>query len=135
MRSAFTLPPHLALSLAAGASVLALAATAAFAQTEGGMAPPPAPAANPTVPTLDVVHARMDRDEERIAHGVQDGSLNDTEAHRVHEELVNIRTQEAELAKRDGVQLNDTDLQFINDRLDQLGHSIHWLRTRPELAW
>ena len=121
--------------IASAAAALCLSAAGAYAQTEGGMTPPPPPAANPTVPTLDGYHARLDRAEDRIAHGVQDGSLTDTEAHRVHEELVNIRTQEAELAKRDGVSLSDTDLQFLNDRLDQLSRSIHWLRTREGAPW
>jgi hypothetical protein len=97
--------------------------------------PPSAPPALASVPTIDVIHSREARDGARIQQAVDAGDLSPGEAHRIGEELRNIRTQEAELAQRDGADLNATDRQFINDRLDQLGRSIHWIRVREQDRW
>ncbi|MGC1304670.1 MAG: hypothetical protein WA840_20050 [Caulobacteraceae bacterium] len=114
----------------------ALAGSAVRAQ-DMGAPPPPPPAGGDLagVPSIDVIHAREARDGARIQGAVDAGDMSPNEAHRVGEELANIRTQEAELARRDGADLNATDRQFINDRLDQLGHSIHWIRTREADRW
>jgi hypothetical protein len=76
----------------------------------------------------------MDRAEQRINNGAADGSLTRAEAHRVLEELANIKTQSAELVTRDG-SLTSTDAQFINDRLNTLSRQIHWARTNDANRW
>jgi hypothetical protein len=111
-----------------------LCAAPAFAQDAGSAPPPPAGADLAGVPSIEMIHAREDRDGMRIQNAASDGDLSPNEAHRVREELANIRTQEAELAHRDGPDMTATDRQFINDRLNQLGQSIHWIRTRAEAA-
>ncbi len=116
------------------AMTTALGAAPAFAQD----APPPPPPSGgdlAMVPDIDTIHTREDRDGARIQHAVDAGDMSPGEAHRVREELANIRTQEAELARRDGPELNATDRQFINDRLNQLGHTIHWMRTEADWSW
>ena len=115
--------------LACLAAASALISAPAMAQDE---APPPPPVSGElmNIPTIDLIHDREGRDGARIQAAVDDGDLAPGEAHRVREELTNIRTQEAELAQRDGPALNATDRQFINDRLNQLGHTIHWMRAQ-----
>jgi hypothetical protein len=121
-------------------AALALAATLgaapAFAQSDAPPPPPPPQGGDlAMVPDIDTIHSREERDGARIQHAVDAGDLAPGEAHRLREELVNIRTQEAELARRDGAELNATDRQFINDRLNQLGHTIHWVRTEADWTW
>lgn len=121
-------------ALALTTSILAIVpAAAALAQD----APPPVPPNGDiaTVPSIDDIHMREQRDRLRIDNSLAAGDMSANEAHRVMEELANIRTQEAELAHRDGPDLNPTDRQFINDRLNQLGQSIHWIRVRAEDRW
>jgi hypothetical protein len=100
--------------------------------------PPPAsqqPGAPTTAaPDAAALHTREARAEERINAGVESGALTPGEAHRALEELANIRTQEQELATRDGG-LNDTDRQFINDRLTQLHRGITWLKDNDAYVW
>jgi hypothetical protein len=122
------------------------AATAASLALFGGQAvraqepaPPPPASQQPGAPTTAApdaaaLHAREARAEERINAGVESGALTPAEAHRALEELANIRTQEQELATRDGG-LNDTDRQFINDRLTQLHRGISWLKNNDAYVW
>jgi hypothetical protein len=123
----------LVLALAVGGG-MALNATTARAQDEApaSMAPH-APSAD-AVPTADQISARMDRAEQRINSGAADGSLTRAEAHRVLEELANIKTQSNELSTRDGA-LTPTDCQFINDRLNTLSHHIHWAKANDADRW
>jgi hypothetical protein len=126
------------MTTAAAVASLALATGPAARAQEP--APPPPPASQqsgaPTTeaPDADALHARQARAEERINAGVESGALTAGEAHRALEELANIRTQEQELATRDGG-LNDTDRQFINDRLSQLHRGISWLKDNQAYSW
>lgn len=123
---------------AAGAASLALLSGQAVRAQEAPAPPPPASQAPnaPTTeaPSADALHTRQARAEERINAGVESGALTAGEAHRALEELANIRTQENELATRDGG-LNDTDRQFINDRLSQLHRGISWLKDNAAYNW
>ena len=92
-----------------------------------------APSAD-AVPTAEQIDARMAHTEERINAGAADGSLTGVEAHRVLEELANIKTQSTELATRDGG-LTPTSRQFINDRLNTLSRQIHWAKTNDAYRW
>ena len=120
---------------AGAASLLLMSGQAVRAQAP---LPPPAsqqPGAPTTsAPDADALHTREARAEERINAGVESGALTGAEAHRALEELANIRTQETELATRDGG-LNATDRQFINDRLSQLHRGISWLKSNEAYAW
>lgn len=121
---------------AAIALTTTLAAAPAFAQPDGPPPPPPPQGGDlATVPDIEGIHAREDRDGARIQRAIDSGDLTPGEAHRVREELANIRTQEAELARRDGPELNATDRQFINDRLNQLGRTIHWMHSQADRSW
>lgn len=118
------------LALACG-TTMAIATPHAHAQPAS--VAPGAPSAD-AVPTQDQITARMDRAEERINRGAEDGSLTRGEAHRVLEQLANIKTQSNELVTRDG-SLTPTDAQFINDRLNTLSHQIHWARNNDNYRW
>jgi hypothetical protein len=98
--------------------------------------PPSQQAGAPTTaaPPADALHARAAHAEDRINAGLQAGDLSPVNAHKALEELANIRTQENELATRDGG-LNDTDRQFINDRLSQLHRGITWLKNNEAYGW
>lgn len=120
------------LALACG-TTMAIATPHAQAQDTPASVAPGAPSAD-AVPTQDQITARMDRAEERINHGAEDGSLTRGEAHRVLEQLANIKTQSNELVTRDG-SLTPTDAQFINDRLNTLSHQIHWARNNDNYRW
>jgi hypothetical protein len=121
------------LALACGTTV-ALAAPHARAQTDAPASVAPGAPSADAVPTQDQITARMDRAEERINRGAEDGSLTRAEAHRVLEQLANIKTQTNELVTRDG-SLTPTDAQFINDRLNTLSHQIRWARNNDNYRW
>ena len=70
---------------------------------------------------------------ERIAHGVADGSLDRHEAWRVRGELDSIRAEEDRMRMHHG-RLNDTDRVVLENRLDDLGARIHWLRHNDDVA-
>jgi len=125
------------LAVITGSTGLALGQ--ARAQDAGPPLPPPPASVAPGAPTTaapsaEALTSRAARAEERINAGVESGALTPTEAHRALEELANIRTQSTELATRDGG-LNDTDRQFINDRLSQLHRGISWLKNNEAYSW
>ncbi len=120
-----------ALSCGAG---LALNAPVADAQDAPPASLAPSAPSPDAVPTVEEISARMDRAEQRINNGAADGSLNRVEAHRVLEELANIKTQSNELSTRDG-SLTPTDRQFINDRLNTLSRQIRWARNNDANRW
>lgn len=119
------------LALACGTTVALTMPPHAHAQPAS--VAPGAPSAD-AVPTQEQITARMDRAEERINRGADDGSLTHGEAHRVLEQLANIKTQTNELVTRDGA-LTPTDAQFINDRLNTLSHEIHWAKNNDVYRW
>ncbi|MGA0599779.1 hypothetical protein ACO2Q3_03645 [Caulobacter sp. KR2-114] len=121
------------LALACGAG-LALTAPHARAQDQIPASVAPGAPSPDAVPTQDQITERMDRAEHRINTGVDDGSLTRAEAHRVLEQLANIKTQTNELVTRDG-SLTPTDAQFINDRLNTLSHQIHWAKNNDSYRW
>jgi hypothetical protein len=70
---------------------------------------------------------RMTFLQARIDRGIARGRLNRTEAARAENELQRIRETMGTMQTRDGGTLNDTDRTYIQDRLDQLGSTIHWM--------
>ena len=65
--------------------------------------------------------------QQRIDRGAAHHHLNRTEANRAQNELQRIREMTGTMRARDGGTLNDTDRTYIQDRLDQLSSSIHWM--------
>jgi hypothetical protein len=63
----------------------------------------------------------------RIDRGIARHHLNRTEATRAQNELGRIRQMTVEMRTRDGGTLNDTDRTYLQDRLDQLSSTIHWM--------
>ena len=63
----------------------------------------------------------------RIDRGIARGRLNRTEGARAQNELQRIREMTGTMRARDGGTLNDTDRTYIQDRLDQLSSTIHWM--------
>jgi hypothetical protein len=72
--------------------------------------------------------------EQRIERGVEDGSLDRREAHRVHEELRSIHRQEDHMRMRNGGRLYPEDRARLEQRLDDLSHRIRWMRHNDERA-
>jgi hypothetical protein len=70
---------------------------------------------------------RMSFLQERIDRGAAHHHLNRTEAARAQNELQRIREMTGTMRARDGGTLNDTDRSYLQDRLDQLSSSIHWM--------
>ena len=65
--------------------------------------------------------------QQRIDRGAARHHLNRTEATRAQNELQRIREMTNEMRTRDGGTLNDTDRTYLQDRLDQLSSTIHWM--------
>jgi hypothetical protein len=76
---------------------------------------------------------RMRQIHDRIDDAAANGDLTRLQASRGLDELSNIRTQAGELRRRDG-DLTETDLQFIDTRLDRLegrlGYAANMYRRR-----
>ena len=53
--------------------------------------------------------------------------LHRTEGRRAQGELQRIREMTGTMRARDGGTLSDTDRTYLQDRLDQLGSTIHWM--------
>jgi len=65
--------------------------------------------------------------QQRIDRGIARGRLNRTEGTRAQNELQRIREMTTQMRERDGGTLNDTDRTYLQDRLDQLSSTIHWM--------
>ena len=65
--------------------------------------------------------------QQRIDRGIARHHLNRIEGRRAENELQRIREMTGQLRTRDGGALNDTDRTYLQDRLDQLSSTIHWM--------
>ena len=65
--------------------------------------------------------------QQRIDRGIAHHHLNRTEAARAQNELQRIREMTGTMRARDGGTLSDTDRTYLQDRLDQLSSTIHWM--------
>ncbi len=95
----------------------------------GAMPPPP-----PSGPGQWSLDQREDWIQQRIERGRADGSLSRREAFRAQQSLNSIRAMQARLTRRDGGRLNGPDRLYIEQRLDSLRNSIHWMRDNGEFA-
>jgi hypothetical protein len=101
----------------ASAAVVAAAAPRVMAQTYDDNSP--SYSSDDGVPTDADLTQRMSEIQYRIDRAASDGDLTRLQVSRDMDELANIRTQAAELRRRDG-ELTMTDRQFIDTRLDRL---------------
>jgi len=107
--------------------VVALAATAltsaapALAQPHG---PPPG---GPVQPGHGF-REQLEGLEGRVQQGIRMGQIDPGEAGRANRELASIRAEMESLRARSGGELSDMDRGRLQQRLDALGRSIHWMR-------
>lgn len=73
------------------------------------------------------LRGQLDTLESRIRDGVRDRQIDDREFDRAIRELNSIRDQERDLRARGGG-LSDVDRGMLQQRIDQLSRSIHWMR-------
>lgn len=78
------------------------------------------------------IHEREDWMEQRLRRGLMDGSITRDEARRAFTSLRSIRDQEASLLRRHRGVLTQSDREVLQDRLDQLGRTIGWMRRNDE---
>lgn len=114
--------------IAAALAATALTAISAPAMAQPYGPPPPAPEYGPQHPGAMNIDQRIDWMQGRINHGRMDGALDPREAERCQAELNSIRSE----VKRDRLhhwgQLRGGDRQHLEQRLDQLSATIHWMR-------
>ena len=70
--------------------------------------------------------------EQRISHGLADGSISPDEAMHARHEIADLRYQEQRLRSVNGGPLVDRDRLRLEARLDELSDEIHWLRDTGE---
>ena len=63
----------------------------------------------------------------RLDHARDDGSINDHEFDRVHDELGSIKDDEGKLRDNHDGQLTDGENNALESRLDGVADQIHWL--------
>jgi hypothetical protein len=102
-------------------------AVPALAQPYG---PPPAGQVQPGHALREQLQAL----EQRIQDGIRVGQIDRGEADRALREVGSIRHEEDELRARGGGQLSDLDRGRLQERLDNLGRSIHWMREHGPVA-
>jgi len=71
---------------------------------------------------------REDWLEQRIRRGMEDGSLDRGEARTAMDQLRSIRRSESAYMRRDHGRLNDAHETELQQRLDDLGRQLRWMR-------
>ncbi|MGZ6013680.1 MAG: hypothetical protein ACXWK0_17690 [Caulobacteraceae bacterium] len=66
--------------------------------------------------------------ETRVQEGIRMGQIDPGEASRANRELASIRGEMENLRARSGGELSDMDRARLQQRLDGLSRSIHWMR-------
>ncbi len=67
--------------------------------------------------------------ETRIRQGIQQGQIDRVEADRAYRQLAYLRDHERDLRVRAGGVLTEADRVVLQQQLDQLSQSIHWMRS------
>jgi hypothetical protein len=114
--------PFLAALLAAGA--LTAGATPVLAQP--GFAP------GAVLPGHDF-HQQLEDLQRRINDGVREGQLDRGEFDRAQGALNSIRAEEGRMRMNHGGELTDMDRGVLQQRIDELSRSIHWMRDHGPL--
>ncbi len=105
------------------ASALGVAAPV-LAQPYG---PPDRMPAGPAMAGHDL-RGQLETLEHRIQDGDRSGQLDRGEFDRATRELQNIRDAERNMRARNGGELTDVNRGMLQQRIDQLARSIHWMR-------
>ncbi len=102
-----------------------------------GVSPPPAPP--PAVVPLPApgqwsLDQREDWIQQSINRGRADGSLDGREFRRAQSTLNDIRSTQAYMLRRGHGRLRDYDRMQLEQRLERLRASLHWMRGNGEMA-
>lgn len=96
-----------------------------------GAMPPPPPPPGPGQWSLD---QREDWVQQSINRGRADGSLDRREYRRAQSTLNDIRSTQAYMVRRGHGRLSDADRFQLEQRIDRLRASLHWMRGNGETA-
>ena len=108
-----------------------VAGAPALAQPQGF---PPGPPPGPAFPGQDI-RQQVDDLQRRIDDGVRQGQIDPGEHDRAQSELNGIRDEDRRMHMRSGGPLNDMDRGVLQQRIDHLSRSIHWMRDHgPQMA-
>jgi hypothetical protein len=99
------------------------AAVPALAQPYG-----PPPSSRAVVEPGHGLREQLETLEGRVQDGVRAGQIDRGEADRANHELGSIRAEMARLRDANGRDLSDIDRGRLQERLDALSRSIHWMR-------
>jgi hypothetical protein len=110
------------IALALCASAVSVAAPA-LAQPYG-----PPPGSRGVVEPGHGLREQLDTLEGRVQEGIRAGQIDRGEADRANRELGSIRGEMARLREANGRDLSDLDRGRLQERLDALSRSIHWMR-------
>jgi len=110
------------IALALCASAVSVAAPA-LAQSYG-----PPPGSHAVVEPGHGLREQLDTLEGRVQEGIRAGQIDRGEADRANRELGSIRAEMARLREANGRDLSDLDRGRLQERLDALSRSIHWMR-------
>lgn len=116
--------PFLAIALCA--TVIAVGAPALAQPYERG------PAA--TVQPGHALREQLDALDRRVQEGIRAGQIDRGEADRATREVASIREDQDRMRARNGGQLSEIDRGRLQERLDNLGRSIHWMREHGPVA-
>jgi hypothetical protein len=77
---------------------------------------------------------QLDALDHRIQDGIRAGQIDRGEADRATREVASIRQEQERLRAQGGGQLSELDRGRLQERLDSLGRSIHWMREHGPVA-
>jgi hypothetical protein len=66
--------------------------------------------------------------QERVDRGLQDGSIDSTQARHVRQDLEQIHSEQLRLQNDNDGELMASDSDRLENRLDRVAHQIHWLK-------
>lgn len=107
--------------------VVALAATALTSAAPALAQPYGPPPGGPVQPGHGF-REQLEGLESRVQQGIRMGQIDPGEASRANRELASIRSEMESLRARSGGELSEMDRGRLQQRLDALGRSIHWMR-------
>ena len=93
----------------------------------GAPPPPPPQASNFWGAAPQDIRQRIDWMQERVYRAVNAGLIMPDQARRSYDELRKIRDSAHDLWVRDGG-LNPSDRDYIQARLNYIGHQLHWMK-------